>query len=39
VLSAHPYKPLAFPSLWDETWRDEFTGTAKLADTRQPREH
>jgi galactonate dehydratase len=39
VLSAHPYKPLAFPSLWDETWRDEFTGTAKLADTRQPQEH
>jgi galactonate dehydratase len=31
AIAAHPYKPLAFPSLWDTTWRDEFTGTAKLA--------
>lgn len=31
VIAAHPYKPLAFPSLWDATWLDEFTGTATLA--------
>ncbi|MCB1487183.1 MAG: mandelate racemase/muconate lactonizing enzyme family protein [Bauldia sp.] len=31
AIAAHPYKPLAFPSLWDTTWRDDFTGTAKLA--------
>ena len=31
AIAAHPYKPLAFPSLWDTTWKDEFTGTAKLA--------
>ena len=30
AIAAHPYRPLAFPSLWDETWRDEFTGTASL---------
>lgn len=29
-ITAHPYRALAFPSLWDTTWRDEFTGTAKL---------
>jgi galactonate dehydratase len=34
VMAAHPYKPLAFPSLWDTTWKDEFTGTAKLASIR-----
>ena len=34
AIAAHPYKPLAFPSLWDATWRDEFTGTAKLARNR-----
>ncbi|MBN9274699.1 MAG: hypothetical protein J0J15_31535, partial [Mesorhizobium sp.] len=34
AISAHPYRPLAFPSLWDTTWRDEFTGTAKLAPVR-----
>ncbi len=34
VVAAHPYKPLAFPSLWDTTWKDEFTGTAKLASIR-----
>jgi galactonate dehydratase len=34
VLAAHPYKPLAFPSLWDSTWRDDFTGTLKLASNR-----
>lgn len=26
ALAAHPYKPLAFPSLWDATWKEEFTG-------------
>jgi len=31
AIAAHPYRPLAFPSLWDASWRDEFTGTAKLA--------
>jgi galactonate dehydratase len=30
AIAAHPYKPLAFPSLWDGGWRDEFTGTATL---------
>jgi galactonate dehydratase len=31
VIATHPYKPLAFPSLWDRTWRDEFTGTVRLS--------
>jgi len=31
AIAAHPYRALAFPSLWDTSWRDEFTGTAKLA--------
>lgn len=31
AIASHPYRPLAFPSLWDESWRDEFTGTARLA--------
>ncbi|HVX80482.1 MAG TPA: mandelate racemase/muconate lactonizing enzyme family protein [Devosiaceae bacterium] len=31
AIAAHPYRRLAFPSLWDTTWRDEFTGTATLA--------
>ena len=31
AIARHPYRPLAFPSLWDTTWRDEFTGTAKIA--------
>ncbi|MBL8580329.1 MAG: mandelate racemase/muconate lactonizing enzyme family protein [Mesorhizobium sp.] len=31
AIAQHPYRPLSFPSLWDTTWRDEFTGTAKLA--------
>ncbi len=34
VIADHPYRPLAFPSLWDSTWVDEFTGTAKLARIR-----
>ncbi len=34
VIAEHPYRPLAFPSLWDATWVDEFTGTAKLARIR-----
>jgi galactonate dehydratase len=34
AIAAHPYRPLAFPSLWDATWIDEFTGTAKLARIR-----
>jgi galactonate dehydratase len=31
AIAAHPYKPLAFPSLWDDTWRSEFTGTDRLS--------
>jgi galactonate dehydratase len=27
AIAAHPYKPLAFPALWDETWLDDFTGS------------
>lgn len=27
AIAEHPYRPLAFPSLWDTTWRDEFTST------------
>lgn len=33
AIAAHPYRSLAFPSLWDTTWRDEFTGTSRLAGT------
>ena len=33
AIAAHPYRRLAFPSLWDTTWRDEFTGTADLRPT------
>lgn len=35
AIAAHPYRQLAFPSLWDTTWRDEFTGTASLAAPRR----
>jgi galactonate dehydratase len=28
AIAAHPYRPLAFPSLWDATWTDEFTGAS-----------
>lgn len=34
AIARHPYRPLAFPSLWDASWRDEFTGTAKLSPIR-----
>jgi galactonate dehydratase len=27
VIARHPYKELSFPSLWDKTWTEEFTGT------------
>lgn len=30
AIAAHPYRPLAFPSLWDDTWLDDFTGTTGL---------
>lgn len=30
AIREHPYKPLAFPSLWDGNWRADFTGTSKL---------
>lgn len=33
AIAAHPYRALAFPSLWDTSWKDEFTGTASLAET------
>jgi len=26
AIAVHPYRPLSFPSLWDETWTNEFTG-------------
>lgn len=26
AIAAHPYRALSFPSLWDQTWTDEFTG-------------
>jgi galactonate dehydratase len=26
AIAAHPYKAMSFPSLWDKTWTDEFTG-------------
>jgi galactonate dehydratase len=28
TIAAHPYKALSFPSLWDATWTDDFTGAA-----------
>jgi galactonate dehydratase len=28
AIAAHPYKALSFPSLWDRTWTEEFTGAA-----------
>lgn len=34
VIAAHPYKRLAFPSLWDTTWKDKFTGTARLGEAK-----
>ena len=30
AIAAHPNKPLAFPSLWDATWRREFTGSTAM---------
>ncbi len=39
TIAAHPYKPLAFPSLWDTGWRDEFTGTAKLGNASDKPTH
>jgi galactonate dehydratase len=30
ALAAHPYRSLSFPSLWDTTWKDEFTGANRL---------
>ena len=30
AIAAHPYKPLVFPSLWDATWRSEFTGSTAI---------
>jgi hypothetical protein len=35
AIAAHPYRALAFPSLWDTTWKDEFTGTTQLANSRR----
>lgn len=35
AIAAHPYRALAFPSLWDTTWKDEFTGTTQLSNGRQ----
>lgn len=33
AIAAHPYRPLAFPSLWDATWLDEFTGNPDVPAT------
>jgi galactonate dehydratase len=30
AIAAHPYKPLVFPSLWDQTWTREFTGSTAI---------
>ena len=35
VIAAHPYKALAFPSLWDRTWRDQFTGATNVLTARR----
>ncbi|MGI9417895.1 MAG: enolase C-terminal domain-like protein [Geminicoccaceae bacterium] len=35
TIAAHPDKPLAFPSLWNMAWHNDFTGTATLADTKK----
>jgi galactonate dehydratase len=35
VIAAHPYRALAFPSLWDRSWRDEFTGTTNVVSARR----
>lgn len=32
AIAAHPYRPLAFPSLWDATWVDDFTGADRRKD-------
>jgi galactonate dehydratase len=29
VIAQHPYKPNAFPSLWDDTWLTDFTQTGR----------
>ena len=34
AVAAHPYQPLAFPSLWDGTWRDRFTGSTTMGGSR-----
>jgi galactonate dehydratase len=34
VIAAHPYKALSFPSLWDATWTDDFTGAAAFREKR-----
>jgi galactonate dehydratase len=28
VFAQHPYRPQSFPSLWDRTWSEEFTGAS-----------
>jgi galactonate dehydratase len=33
VIARHPYKALSFPSLWDKTWTDEFTGAVAFRGT------
>jgi galactonate dehydratase len=30
AIAAHPYEPLVFPSLWDTTWRNKFTGSTGM---------
>jgi galactonate dehydratase len=31
AVAAHPYRALSFPSLWDATWTDDFTGAGAFA--------
>jgi galactonate dehydratase len=35
AIAAHPYRMQSFPSLWDQTWTDEFTGARIFRTARQ----
>jgi galactonate dehydratase len=37
AIRAHPYKPLAFPALWDSAWTEDFTGASDVPRTRKQR--
>jgi galactonate dehydratase len=34
TIAAHPYKAQSFPSLWDESWTEEFTGASAFRAAR-----